>query len=44
MAMDAMAKSQEAHSTGQGGVESVRAVTQHSRAFKMCTPNKQSLL
>jgi hypothetical protein len=44
MAMDAIAKCQEAHSTEQGGVKSIRVVMRHSRAFKTCMPNKQSLL
>ncbi len=32
-AMDEIATCQEAHSSGKGGVESVRAVTRHSRAI-----------
>jgi hypothetical protein len=32
-AMDKIATCQEAHSSGKGGVESVRAVTRHSRAI-----------
>ena len=31
--MDKIATCQEAHSSGKGGVESVRAVTRHSRAI-----------
>jgi hypothetical protein len=42
--LDKIATFQEAHSTGQGGVESVCAVMQQSRAFETCMLNKQSLL
>jgi hypothetical protein len=34
-AMDEIATCQEAHSSGQGGVETVRTVTGHSRAITM---------